>query len=318
MKKHISSIFDTESNREECINLMKEIEKQERLDITNRIKKILNKPEKIVYDYISELGFQEGAWYRPAHNNIVTAAMVSICNKENYSRDLVYAAQLHDAGNSLMKIAPTTKGADWQNTDKRLKHMEIGGIMTHAILGFLNSQSKKEVILNERIKKLKEIVEIHDNPYIGKKLPDDKETKALRCADRVFVPTTLSFYKDLIAYRSDNKYIKEAQKYGLDISPKNFLLFRLAFFYENESQLPTNWDKKQLPLSPEKVVFNESKKCEPPYTKTGKELIDYILTKRANELESILYVKTPGEFAQIFEESYVRETNSIISFAAKR
>ncbi len=117
--------FSQKETRLEVVNTMKEVEREERNFFQNMLNNMLTHPEKIVQDYVNQLGFQEGAWYRPFHNIIVPAAMIAICKKENVNRDLVYVAQLHDAGNSLMKVTETTQGADWENVDKRWKHMEI-------------------------------------------------------------------------------------------------------------------------------------------------------------------------------------------------
>ncbi len=304
--------FTNSNYRKEAVGLMKEIASKRQADFDKSLNDLLLPAERVVQSYVQELGFSEGAWYRPIHNTIVTAAMAAICEREKYSRNLVFAAQLHDAGNSLMKVADTTEGASWESVDKRWKHMEIGGVMLYTALGLLKEIGQIE-ISNQEILNLKRIVDTHDLPYLGKELTDS-EAQAHRCADRVFVPSALSWYKDMIAHFSDKSYIEKADQLGFELSPQEFLLSRLAFFYQDEESLPQQWNRENLPLIIVRARYNEGERCEPAYTITGKEIVDNIFLSRAGELEQVKEVTTPQQFASLFEKVFVEETEGILRF----
>jgi len=308
--------FTNPTHRSEAVSLMKEIASARQAGFDRSLDILLSPAEKAVQSYVQELGFREGAWYRPSHNTIVTAAMVAICGRENYSRKLVFAAQLHDAGNSLMKLADTTEGASWEAVDKRWKHMELGGVMLYTALGLLRAMGQVE-ISDEEIINLKRIVDAHDLPYLGGKLTNP-EAQAHRCADRVFVPSALSWYKDMIAHFSDKSYLKKAEELGFELSPQEFLISRMAFFYPNGESLPQQWDSEGLPLILARAAYNEGGRCEPAYTATGKEMIDNIFLSRAGELEQVGEATTPQQFASLFERVFVEETKGILSLAKGR
>src|SRR3989338_2611245 len=99
--------FNDEETRQDAIGVMKEIASYNHKSFKVKLDLILTAPERIIQEEVDMLGFKEGAWYRPEHNIIVPAAMIAICKKEGFNRDLVFAAQIHDAGNSKMKIAET-------------------------------------------------------------------------------------------------------------------------------------------------------------------------------------------------------------------
>ncbi len=305
--------FTNPDHRKEVVKLMKEIASGRQADFDKSLNNLLLPAERVVQSYVQELGFSEGAWYRPIHNIIVTAAMITICERENYSRNLVFAAQLHDAGNSLMKVADTTEGASWESVDKRWKHMELGGVMLYTALGLLRGIGQVE-ISNQEILNLKRIVDTHDFPYLGKELTDP-EAQAHRCADRVFVPSALSWYKDMIAHFSDKSYLEKAVQLQFQLSPREFLLSRLAFFYQNEESLPQQWNQEDLPLIIARAVYNEGERCEPAYTATGKEIVDNLFLSRVGELEPVREAVTPQQFASLFEKVFVEETEGILRFA---
>lgn len=299
--------------RKQAVGLMKEIANFHQSQLGDNLSELLTEPEKIIYKFVRDLSFQEGAWYRPAHNIIVPAAMISICQREDFPRDLVYPALLHDAGNSLMVVADTTKGADWENPDKRYKHMQLGSTMTSTALLFLKSLGYE--MDTKRIPVLAEIVATHDYPYLCRELTT-REELAHRDADRVFVPSALSWYKDLIAHASDTKYLEKAKASGMEISPEQFLLCRLAFFYKSETELPKLDDSANLHLHPELASYNECGKTESPYTDTAKEMIDEMFVRRASELETVRGCSLE-QFGRLFERAFVSEIERLLERAAE-
>ena len=308
--------FSIDKEREEIVEIMKEILEKENRIFNKELEKILDPVEVDIQKRITNLSFKEGSWFRPAHNIFVPLSMISICKYDNYSRDLVFVAQMHDIGNSLMEIAKTTKGADWENVDKRKKHMELGADLLTEWLSQYKALGKLG-ISKERIAELSEIVATHDNPYLGMPLKGGEEAKALRCADRTFIMMAGSFYKDLAAYLSDEKYLKKAEKFGVQLSPEEFLKFRLAFFYKNKEDLPEEWDTTLFPLEPDRAGYNEGGRYDEPYTRTGRKIVGELFKRRAKELENLSEIRTTLEFANLFEKGYSTDVNSLINLASR-
>jgi HD superfamily phosphodiesterase len=132
--------------------------------------------------------------------------MIEICERTGASRDLVVAAVLHDIGYAGLKIPGTLEGAKWDSKDVRETHMAAGAEMSKKYLRELQAEGALE-LTSERIEKLVEIIATHDNPYIGKPL-NEQEALLHRDADRAFVISAVSFWKDYLAYLSDAKHTK--------------------------------------------------------------------------------------------------------------
>ena len=143
----------------------------------------------------------------------------------------------------------------------------------------------------------------------------DREAKAHRGADRCFVPSALSWYKDMVAHYGDSGYQAKSAELGFTLSPKEFLRCRLAFFYEREEDLPTDWNTDRLPLDTSLEKYNEGNMCETFYTRTDKAIIDGMFMCRAEELGVVEDVATPQRFARMFEDFYKDELASILCFA---
>lgn len=309
--------FSDEVVRKETVGVMKEIAKARYPELKRGLENLLTPEEREVQQYVDGLAFQEGNWYRPPHNIVVPASMVAICCYEGFSRDLVFVAQMHDAGNSQIKIEETTKGADWERVDKRWAHMQIGSDMLQKELEDLRQQGVME-ISDERIGKLRAIVATHDFPYLGMPLTDD-EARAHRGADRTFVPSALSFWKDLMAYHATPKYLEGARNMGFELNSEAFLKARFAFFYENRTPLSHFPGKLASIYALDKrlAAWNEGGRCEPPYTKVEKEIIDFMLAQRAEEVGIVSDegVQTPAQFGALFERAFVDETSRLLAYA---
>lgn len=188
--------------------------------------------EREVYAFVRSHNFVDGAWYRPIHNVVVPCAMIAIAEKTGASRDLVLAAMLHDIGYAGLKIPGTLEGAAWDAKDVRESHMAAGAEMSRRFLR--EKQERGELnISTERIEKLVEIIATHDNPYIGKPLTE-QEALLHRDADRAFVISTTSFWKDYIAYLSDKKHIKRFAESGITLTPEAFLRLRQGSFESDD------------------------------------------------------------------------------------
>ncbi len=329
--------FTNESVRKKTIGVMQEISKNRQPELNRTLHSLLTPAEQEIQRFVDGLAFQEGAWYRPAHNVIVPASMIAICRYGSYStfdisgetatyiqhapypRDLVFVAQLHDVGNSRMKIEETTKGADWERVDKRWTHMQIGSDMLNEQLKDLRARGILD-IPDERIAELRAIVATHDFPYIEGMPLKDPEARAHRGADRTFVPSVLSFWKDFIAYCVTPKYLDGARKLGLELTPETFLSARLAFFYDNRSPLSTVPDALQHTHSLDKRLasWNEGGRCEPAYTDVEKRVIDAMLTRRSHEVAAVTSgsMHTSDDFGALFERAFVDETTTLLSYAA--
>lgn len=189
--------------------------------------------EKEVYSFVRSHNFVDGAWYRPIHNVVVPCAMIAIVERTGASRDLVLAAMLHDIGYAGLKIPGTLQGAAWDAKDVRESHMAAGAEMSRRFLEEKQA-SGALAISPERIEKLVQIIATHDDPYIGKPLTEH-EALLHRDADRAFVISTVSFWKDYIAYLSDKKHIKKFAEEGITLTPEAFLRLRQGSFESDDA-----------------------------------------------------------------------------------
>ena len=189
--------------------------------------------EREVYSFVRSQNFVDGAWYRPIHNVVVPCAMIAIVEKTGASRNLVLAAMLHDIGYAGLKIPGTLEGAAWDAKDVRESHMAAGAEMSRRFLKEKQESGELD-ISTERIEKLIEIIATHDNPYIGKPLTEH-EALLHRDADRAFVISTTSFWKDYIAYLSDKKHIKRFSEAGITLTPETFVRLRQGSFESDDS-----------------------------------------------------------------------------------
>ncbi len=189
--------------------------------------------EREVYSFVRSHNFVDGAWYRPIHNVVVPCAMIAIVEKMGANRDLVLAAMLHDIGYAGLKIPGTLEGAAWDAKDVRESHMAAGAEMSRRFLKEKQESGQLD-ISTERVEKLVEIIATHDNPYIGKPLTEH-EALLHRDADRAFVISTTSFWKDYIAYLSDKKHIKKFAEEGITLTPEAFLRLRQGSFESDDA-----------------------------------------------------------------------------------
>jgi hypothetical protein len=189
--------------------------------------------EQRVFSFVTEHAFVDGAWYRPIHNVVVPLAMIEICEGTGASRDLVLAAMLHDIGYAGLKIPGTLEGTKWDSKDVRETHMAASAQMSKTYLDKLRKEGTL-ALSSERVEKLLEIIATHDNPYIGKPLTDE-EALLHRDADRAFVVSAVSFWKDYLAYLSDPKHIKRFAEAGVTLTPHAFLQVRHGSFELNSA-----------------------------------------------------------------------------------
>jgi hypothetical protein len=142
-------------------------------------------------------------------------------------------AQLHDVGYAAIAIYSTLQGMAWQNRDTRQAHMEASREMSRAKLEDLRLRGDIS-IPQSRVEKLLEIVATHDDPYLGRPLCDF-EALAHRDADRTFVISCVSFWKDFIAWSSDSREQKKREERGIPTTPESFLAVRNAGFLRHDS-----------------------------------------------------------------------------------
>ncbi len=278
----------------------------------------LSDSEAEVFREVNELAFKEGAWYRPLHNIVVPLCMLHIIEGEGLARDLVFPAMNHDAGNSLMKIAPTTQGADWQNKDKRVAHMEIGAKLCREQLERIWEKQLSDPVLehlditHNRIEQLADIVAHHDDPYIGKEL-SDPEHLAHRDADRCFVPSALSFWKDYIAYLNDSGCKANASELGVSITPTSLIQCRIASFYSTEQSLPESITRMGVAYAPHLVGLTEAGIPEPQSTSTGEQIAEKFIINRLAEIEEFAHLKSIDEFDDFFRKSLSNEMRWLLA-----
>ena len=205
--------------------------------------------EREIQDYVESLPLSAGAWYRPIHNVIVPLAMLKICEAQTASRDLVIAAQLHDIGYSAVNLQAQLEQSRKELKDARTLHMDLGAKMAADFLATLKA-NKHLVIDDERILQIKEIIATHDNPYLGKQLVG-QEALLHRDADRCFVLSCVSFWKDYLAYISDPQAIESCNEARLPATPDTLLNARRFSFGLTHTNVVPNLNESgpELPVS---------------------------------------------------------------------
>jgi len=193
----------------------------------------LSDTERQVLSFVNSQPFGGGSWYRPIHNLVVTMAMIKICKGADANRDLVLAAILHDVGYSALEMPGTLQGAAWEGTDMRLAHMAAGRAMSERYLQQLLDTGTLSMS-DERLQKILSIIATHDDPYVGKPL-SDKEALLHRDADRLFVLSCVSFWKDYIALLSDSNKLQRLQQSHVEATPQTLLELRRASFIKDPS-----------------------------------------------------------------------------------
>jgi len=265
-------------------------------DLSSRLRTSLTEEENFLYDETERLEFNEGSWYRPHHNFIVTAAMANFCAFEDLDpKILMPAAILHDIGYSRVEI--DFRNADWQGKDKRVAHMDFGAVMTHEILTRLTKESKVE-FTGEQIASIVDIVANHDNCYIGKPYTSDDQLNHLD-ADRIYVMAFSSFYKDLFNYLD-----KEAVEGGDD-----FLRNRVAFFYSNSDDNPIEYTH---PFDPERQKQNEGGHRVPLRLETARSISDAQFLHRSEELRNGILELNLKEFGEYCGERLEKEATYLL------
>jgi hypothetical protein len=240
----------------------------------------LTQTERDILSFVNSQPLSAGSWYRPIHNLIVTMSMIRICESTNANRDLVLAAILHDVGYSAVEIPGTLQGAAWDTQDARVAHMAAGRQMSEEHLRRLMDEGQLRLD-DDRLTKILDIIATHDNPYLGKPL-SGSEALLHRDADRLFVLSCTSFWKDYVAFLSDSGQREKFTREQIEPTPENFLQMRQASFVQDVSN-----SKSHL------TTF------EPMVSDFAKEAVEQQLADRRAEIAAVL--------------SYVREESSVQS-----
>jgi hypothetical protein len=249
----------------------------------------LNDTERELLDWVQGFPFIEGSWYRPIHNLIVPMAMVSICRETEAPRFLVIPAIVHDVGYTALEIPGTLQGAAWATASVREGHQLASKEMSKPKLTQLRSEGKLQ-LSEQTLSHILEIVATHDNPYIGKPLIDPL-AKLHRDADRSFVISCVSFWKDYLAYLSDEKRVQLFACRGAQLTPDTFLRAREVSFEDD-------------PLSP----LRDLTSFEPMTSPEGQRIVNKQRSLRAEEMPTVLaLLSRTDESADLELKSYLRE-----------
>jgi len=245
------------------IEELKTLVEQKVPEHNKKLEKVLSEEELHTYTKLCEHSFNDNSWYRPAHNFIVTAAMLAICKRDGLNRKMLMpAAILHDIGYSFMTLDNLKI-----SSDERREHCRIGAEQTSNILTELATAGKVSYTAPE-ISTISNIVLTHDNPYLGLPLNTDLERQH-RDADRSFVPSLISYYKDFVKNKKDHA----------SLNPHEFLDRRIAGFYGSPDQNPL---QATHPLNRDLAQHN-SGGLQVPHTKTAQKIIDQFLISRSKE-----------------------------------
>ena len=142
------------------------------------------------YQKIFELArpyYKKGREADKEHHLVVAQMMEEILKEVDLDEDVMMAAALlHDIG--YAKIPPNKRKVHW--ADKVVRdHMKYGAEIAEKIL-------KKVNFPKEKVKKVCQIISVHDNPTIGLKITS-KEGKILKEADILWMTTERAFWLDV-------------------------------------------------------------------------------------------------------------------------
>ncbi|MBI2546807.1 hypothetical protein HYV81_06535 [Candidatus Woesearchaeota archaeon] len=210
----------------------------------------------------------------------------------------------HDIGETQLP-SEKGKGADWEKPDKRMAHRHVGVKIAREVLQALNKQMKM-AMPGQYIDEIARLIMIHDDPYVG--IPIDTEDKngiALRAADRSYVPSVVSFYKDFLNYKDDKDPKRRA------LTPEQFVKQRIAFFGLEDVVGGVTPEDAHL------IRLNEGGRVEKPYTPVDKEIIAQMLLNRRGEVYDIAIFQQPviENFASRIEEFIWKEMKWLIDKA---
>ena len=303
-------IHDPECRRQ-CVAALERADERVRLQLQSRVEALLSPLEQKLLADVDRLAFTEGSWYRVTHNRIVPLAMRRIINGEQEADDLMLAAIAHDAGYAMIAIAATTAGPDWQAPDRRQGHMDEGARYLEETLRAYRDAGEL-TITDERIATLRDIVATHDNPYLGEPL-STREERLHRDADRCFVMSHLSFWKDYLAYVSTDDWATSLAEWGEAPTPEALLLQRLPSFYRTSAELPANWDASVYPLTVDRAALNEGGAHESIESALAKQIVDQLFVARAHELERFYACSTVDELEAFFEQALYQDLDRFVS-----
>lgn len=211
----------------------------------------------------------DSRWYDPYHILFSTGfALRLVLAKRSSSPNIelmIPAILLHDIG--YYAVPDKTQ---WSGKDSRTVHMQEGAARAARVLWECGKR-----FTSEEVERIIGMIAVHDNPYLGIPIGDDRLRQALRDCDRVWVMHALSFYKDWAHKKAD---------YPGDSGIMEFLVDRAVQFYGIE--LPSFIEK----LSPRPLLELVKKNCsrlEPPNCDTTRTLIDQLFERRIEEIGTI-------------------------------
>jgi len=229
-------------HRKQVIGVMREVVRAEQSSLDARTLELLIHPaERAVYKYAASIAEDEmaddpGKWYRSVHNGVVACSDSAMNYYEGYLLVSTLASNLHDTGYENVDIAPSAEGADWESVDKRVKHAQDGAIMSYAALKMLNIVELLDLSRDD-LNVIADIILKHDDRYLGKEFgADEYELHRLSDADRCFVMSAASAYKDYVVHFGDEKYLTRAKELGFEggmVNLRDFLRARSTSFWAN-------------------------------------------------------------------------------------
>lgn len=272
--------------------------------------KFLKPDERISQNAVDAMPWAEGNWFRPIHNRVVPLAMAVICTMNNEPRNFMHAAIWHDVGYTTLSVPSTDGGLSWASLEMRKEHMRRGAVLFEE---FAKGTGKAffDVATAERFR---DFIAVHDEKYIGGTIKE--MDRPLREADRVFVPSLFSFYKDYISYAA-----KAAEEQRTETVEDHFIR-RLQNFYPTKDAIPQRIRKLCQTLIDERFgeVDKEliAKKFEPQETVPGQKMIEAMLVARAQELKFLRTCTKLTQFSEYMGERGAAEFRALMRLARKK
>lgn len=264
---------------------------------TSRLMEYLTPLEEALHREGEELAFEEGSWYRPNHNDFVPAAMLALTQYHNLNRRVLVPASItHDFGYSAMKIGE--RAAAWEGEDNRIAHMMAGIPRVAEMLRTYKSLEDSELTPIE-VKRILDLVATHDNVYVGIDPVTDDQKYHLD-ADRLFMCTVTSFYKDAINLMDSDRTESVA----------DHLMGRLVHHFTPE-QNPLGPD---FPYDPSKVTQSEAGKLVPYTLDLAVVIGSEQIVQRANEIREGITEGSLDDFRDGIREALGKEVDWILEY----
>ncbi|MFH1423789.1 MAG: hypothetical protein ABIG29_02440 [Candidatus Nealsonbacteria bacterium] len=218
----------------DVIKALKEVSAKFQPDLFQVVKKELSVSDLKLLDYVFTTYYPEGntkgRWYDSYHVLLSTHFAVQLERTNDLVSPLIIPGIiLHDLGYTVL---PDGSKKNWSTGQNRILHMQEGAAVAAKCLAEMGCYNPFEIGI------IVEMVATHDNWILG--IPtSDADILALVDADKVFIMSFLSFFKDWVSEIG----------HPADLSLQDFYRLRQDLFYQAQvpfTGLAKLWRERQF------------------------------------------------------------------------